>query len=103
MKKQPTTAERNAHAQRLVKSAQYWIEHETGRRSKRLDRISADIANGDTERAVKKLTAGKKPYEWIKTPSDKGFADTHEASRHYAQVLAYLVDAYHTLTETDNN
>lgn len=102
MTKKPTNAERNAHAQRLVEAAQYWIEHETGRRSERLDRISADLANGDTERAIEKLTAGKKPYEWIKTPSDKGFADTYEAGHHYDQAVAYLVDAYHTLNETEN-
>lgn len=103
MTKQPTTAERREHAKRLIEAAQYIIEHETGSRSERLDWIIHDLENGDTDSAVKKLTAGKRDFEYIKPISDKGFADTYEASHHYNQAVAYLVDAYHTLTETDNN
>ena len=103
MKKEPTTAERREHAKRLVEAAQYIIEHETGRRSERLDWITHDLDNGDTYSALKKLTAGKREYEYIKPPSDKGFADTSTATANYNRATLYLVDAYHTLTETDNN
>lgn len=103
MTKEPTTAERQEHAKRLVEAAQYLIEHETGSRSERLDWIIHDLDNGDTESAVKKLTAGKKATEIIKPISEKGFDDTYRAGRNYNTATAYLLNAYGTLTETTNN